>query len=41
VIVAADHAETAKAHLLESGENVYTIGSIRLRQAGEAQTIVV
>ena len=41
VIVAADHAETAKAHLQNSGEKVFMIGAIRTRQAGEAQTIVV
>ena len=41
VIVAKDHAATATAHLQAAGENVFTIGEIRTRLAGEAQTIVV
>ncbi len=41
VIVAKDHAATATAHLQTAGENVFTIGEIRTRLAGEAQTIVV
>ncbi len=41
VIVAKDHAATAMAHLQAAGENVFTIGEIRTRSAGEAQTIVV
>ena len=41
VIVAKEHAETAKAHLHASGENVFAIGAVRARVAGEAQTIVV
>jgi phosphoribosylformylglycinamidine cyclo-ligase len=40
VIVAKEHAETAKAHLQTAGENVFTIGAVRARTAGEAQTIV-
>ncbi len=41
VIVAKDHAATATAHLQAAGESVFTIGEIRTRLAGEAQTIVV
>ena len=41
VIVAKEHAELASAHLQASGERVFTIGDIRARAAGEAQTIVV
>ena len=41
VIVAKDHAATATAHLQAAGETVFTIGEIRTRLAGEAQTIVV
>jgi phosphoribosylaminoimidazole (AIR) synthetase len=41
VIVAKQHADVAKAHLQASGENVFTIGEIRTRLPGEAQTIVV
>ena len=41
VIVAKEAAETAKAHLQASGESVFTIGEIRARAVGEAQTIVV
>ena len=41
VIVDKKNAATAKAHLQASGETVFTIGSIRVRVAGEAQTVVV
>ena len=41
VIVAKEAAETAKAHLQAAGESVFTIGEIRARAVGEAQTIVV
>ena len=41
VIVAKDHAATATAHLQAAGENVFAIGEMRTRLAGEAQTIVV
>ena len=41
VIVTKEQAATAKTHLQASGENVFTIGHIRTRVAGEAQTIVV
>jgi phosphoribosylformylglycinamidine cyclo-ligase len=40
VIVAKEHAATAKAYLQAAGENVFTIGAVRARTAGEAQTIV-
>ena len=41
VIVAKADAATAKLHLQASGEHVFTIGEVRTRLAGEAQTIVV
>jgi phosphoribosylformylglycinamidine cyclo-ligase len=40
VIVAAEHAEAATAHLQASGETVYRIGVIREREADEPQTII-
>ena len=40
VIVGKEHADTAREHLQASGESVFTIGTIRTRAAGEAQTIV-
>lgn len=41
VIVAKEHADAAKAHLQAAGESVFSIGEIRTRLTGEAQTIVV
>ncbi|NTV10234.1 MAG: phosphoribosylformylglycinamidine cyclo-ligase [Zoogloea sp.] len=41
VIVAAEDAEAAAAHLREAGETVFTIGKIAAREAGQAQTVVV
>lgn len=40
VIVAAEHADVAAAQLRALGENVFSIGVVRERAAGEAQTIV-
>lgn len=40
VIVAKNDADAAKAHLQAAGETVFTIGVIRARAEGEAQTIV-
>ena len=40
VIVGKEHVDTAREHLQTSGESVFTIGAIRTRAAGEAQTIV-
>ena len=40
VIVAKAHADAASALLREAGETVFTIGEIRVRHAGEHQTIV-
>ena len=41
VIVAKENAATAVAHLQASGESVFSIGEIRERAGGEAQTIVI
>ena len=41
VIVAAENAEAARKLLAGEGEQVFTIGSIRASQAGEAPTVVV
>ena len=40
VVVAADDAAQASAELRAAGETVWTIGSIDIRRAGEAQTVV-
>ncbi|KAG0194189.1 hypothetical protein DFQ28_001326 [Apophysomyces sp. BC1034] len=41
VIVAAEHAQAATSVLSAAGEQVWTLGKVRERAAGEAQTIVV
>ncbi|MFL6580280.1 MAG: phosphoribosylformylglycinamidine cyclo-ligase [Burkholderiales bacterium] len=41
VIVAQEHANTAIQALEREGESVFRIGEIRVRSAGEAQTLVV
>ncbi|MHB9118342.1 MAG: phosphoribosylformylglycinamidine cyclo-ligase [Burkholderiales bacterium] len=40
VIVAAEHAEAAMAHLQASGETVWRIGTVEPRAEGQAQTVV-
>ena len=40
VIVAAEHADTATAHLRVAGETVYAIGTIEARAEGQPQTVV-
>ncbi|MBZ0090688.1 MAG: phosphoribosylformylglycinamidine cyclo-ligase [Sulfuricellaceae bacterium] len=40
VIVAAEHAEAAMAHLQASGETVWRIGTVESRAEGQAQTVV-
>ena len=41
LIVAPEHADTALAHLRQSGEAAYRIGAVVARKAGEAPTSVV
>jgi phosphoribosylformylglycinamidine cyclo-ligase len=41
VIVAAEHAEEAMAHLAAQGETVWRIGSVEARAEGHPQTMVV
>jgi phosphoribosylformylglycinamidine cyclo-ligase len=41
VIVASDDAAIAEAHLRASGESVFSIGEVRVRAPGDAQTIIV
>jgi phosphoribosylformylglycinamidine cyclo-ligase len=41
VIVAAEHAQAAAGVLSAAGEQVWTLGTVRERNAGDAQTIVV
>ncbi|MQR02149.1 phosphoribosylformylglycinamidine cyclo-ligase [Glaciimonas soli] len=41
VIVAKENAEAARAQLEAAGETVFTIGEVRARAEGEAQTIVL
>ncbi|MEJ2768967.1 phosphoribosylformylglycinamidine cyclo-ligase [Mycetohabitans sp. B46] len=41
VIVAAEHAQAAAGVLSAAGEQVWTLGTVRERHAGDAQTIVV
>ena len=40
VVVAAEHVSVATRHLRDAGESVFQIGEIRVRAAGEKQTIV-
>ena len=40
VVVAAEHVSVATRHLRDAGESVFQIGEIRVRTAGEKQTIV-